>query len=375
MPEKKIRVMISSRCNDVFDGAPLSDLRKRAKERIEAAKLFGSAAFEVWINEDAPPDDTSQDSLDVCLDQVDAADLVVVLSNGNAGWAPNGADIGICHAELMRGVNASAGKVRLISLGSVAASTSDPAQTSRDKRFQKFLENQNFFRGGTVRKSEQAIERIEEAILDGVHTLLKLGVREARKGRYHTGEALQWSNLNFRDRQARMVDTLASAFAERGGVDRDGNRVVMEVGGHRLLFVIHAIPAALTIASAREMVGQPFLRDFELADIVGDVGGPIHVIGCQKTTTETQATAMLGFPDATVVAAPFGIYAADPIQNVQFLFLQNCRDQTMTRFSAQRFFDWLAQSSEDIALARRGVSRAKIVSVIADEYRSAKLGN
>lgn len=63
MPEKKIRVMISSRCNDVFDGAPLSDLRKRAKERIEAAKIFGSAAFEVWINEDAPPDDTSQDSL------------------------------------------------------------------------------------------------------------------------------------------------------------------------------------------------------------------------------------------------------------------------------------------------------------------------
>ena len=367
MPDKKIRIMLSSRCNDDFDGASLSTFRKKAKDLIESEKLFGKLAFEVWTNEDAPPDDTAQDSLDVCLEQEDAADLVIVLSNGNAGWAPSGADIGICHAELMRGVTTAAGKVRLVSLGTTKTVVSDPAQDSRNRKFQAFLDTQNFFRGGSVKTADDALKRIQEAIYDGVQSLLKLGVREARKGKFHTGEALHWSSLNFRDRQSRMVDALSSSLADRGNGIISENRVVLEIAGKPVLFVVHAIPAALTVAAAREMVGRPFLRDFELAPQLADVSGPIHVIACQKTATETQALAMLGFPDATVIAAPFGIYVADPIQNVQFLFLQNCRDQTMTRFSAQRFFDWLAQSSEGASLARRASSRARIAAAIAVE--------
>jgi len=54
----KIRVMISSRCNDLFPlsvrGARLlSEIRKRLKSEIEAFQLFGQKIYEVWINEDA----------------------------------------------------------------------------------------------------------------------------------------------------------------------------------------------------------------------------------------------------------------------------------------------------------------------------------
>ncbi len=122
MPDKKLRVMISSRCNDPFPegGSPLSDLRRAAKRELEAVRLFGKPMFDVWINEDAPPDDAAGDSIDICLAQVDEADIVVVLSNGNAGWAAGASDIGICHAELMRGVATAAGKVRLVALHDIA---------------------------------------------------------------------------------------------------------------------------------------------------------------------------------------------------------------------------------------------------------------
>jgi len=58
----------------------------------------------------------------------------------------------------------------------------------------------------------------------------------------------------------------------------------------------------MTVASAREMDGRPFLRDHELVGKMGDhIQGPVHVIACHKGVTENQAVGLLGFPDATIV--------------------------------------------------------------------------
>ena len=100
----KLRVMISSRCNDSFPanpkGRPLSDIRKDLKADVEALEVFGKPIVEVWINEDTPPQGGTWDSWDVCLQAVNDCDALIALSNGNAGWARSGGDIGICHAEL-----------------------------------------------------------------------------------------------------------------------------------------------------------------------------------------------------------------------------------------------------------------------------------
>jgi hypothetical protein len=115
-----IKVMISSRCNDpvVLAGAivKFSELRRRIKTEIEAEELLGGKLFECWINEDAPPAEGSEDSWNTCLSQVRRADLLLVLYNGNAGWAKVSGDIGICHAELEAGLSSGAAKVRLVAL-------------------------------------------------------------------------------------------------------------------------------------------------------------------------------------------------------------------------------------------------------------------
>lgn len=75
---------------------------------------------------------------------------------------------------------------------------------------------------------------------------------------------------------------------------------------------------------------------------------------------------LLGYPDATVIATPFGVFVADNIQMVQFVLITNCRDESSTRHGLQRFFDWLEQSGEENYVACRAEARAAIVRVIAD---------
>jgi hypothetical protein len=109
------------------------------------------------------------------------------------------------------------------------------------------------------------------------------------------------------------------------------------------------------------------LRDHCLSASLKSAGGPVHFIACHRGVTETQATNLLGFPDATIVSSPFGIYVADDIQKMQFVFLANCRDVYQTRHAVQRFLDWADQTGEGKLIAARAQARARIVKVIAKE--------
>ncbi|MDX8411019.1 MAG: hypothetical protein R8K46_03975 [Mariprofundaceae bacterium] len=361
--------MISSKCLDKFpasSGRPLSEIRTELKKDIESIKVFGKKVFEVWINEETPPQGGTWDSWEVCRKAVKDCDILIALANGDAGWAKNDGDIGICHAELMTGLTHAPAKVRLISLENTSPASSNASE--RNQRFQDYISSHSLFRGDTVKTEEDLKSRVKEAIHDALITLAQSGVREASKGRFHSGQALDWTRLDFRSRQSEMQHVLQGAMVQRQGSKKAGEHVMIELSGANVLIVANAIPAALSVAAAKEMVGQPFLKDHELSDsLKGKTGGPVHVIGCHKTATETQATKLLGFSDATVVSAPFGVFVADNVQKVQFAFIVNCRDETTTRHGMQRFFEWLEQTGEDAYVAERALSRARIVKAIAKE--------
>jgi methyl coenzyme M reductase subunit C-like uncharacterized protein (methanogenesis marker protein 7) len=75
----------------------------------------------------------------------------------------------------------------------------------------------------------------------------------------------------------------------------------------------------------------------------------------------------LGFPDATIVVAPFGVYVADPVQKIQMIFLANCRDATTTRHALTRLVEWLDATGEEDNLVRRAKGRGRIVAAIREE--------
>lgn len=369
----KLRVMISSKCKDTFPAGKksptLSDTRKALKQEIEALQIAGRPAFEVWINESEPPQGGNWDSWDVCLNAVRECDILIALSNGDAGWAKDSETVGICHAELMTALDTAPAKVRLIALPNIAV-TKDGAG-ERNQRFQDYVSTQNLFRGDSVRSVDDLKERMYEALYDAVLRLAQAGVREASRGRFHSGAPLDWTRLDFPTRRQQMTEALRGALPSAEDASGNPARTRLKIGGHQVLCVLDAIPAALTVPAAREMVGQPFLRDHLLAELVRDgTSGPLHLIACQKTATEAQATKLLGFPDAMVVSAPFGVFVADPVQMVQFAFIVNCRDDTSTRHGVQRFFEWLRQTGEEANVAQRASSRARIVGAVAQEQKA-----
>lgn len=366
----KLRVMISSKCKDnspVGKKNPtLSDTRRELKTAIEALEIGGRSVFEVWINEDLPPQGGTRDSWDVCLNAVEECDIFVALSNGDAGWAKPGETVGICHAELMTALNTAPAKVRLIALPNIAVTNDVAGQ--RNGRFQDYVSTQNLFRGDSVITVDELKKRVLDALHDAVVKLTQAGVRNASRGRFHSGAPLDWNRLDFPKRRLQMISALRSAIGSPASENRSSAQAQIVIGGHEVLCVLDAIPAALSVPAAREMVGQPFLRDYRLAEsLSSSVGGPLHLIGCQRTATEAQATRLLGFPDAMVVSAPFGVFVADPVQMVQFAFIVNCRDETTTRHGVQRFLEWLSQTGEDARVAKRAKSRSRIVGAIARE--------
>jgi Domain of unknown function (DUF4062) len=369
MAVDRIRVMISSRCKDYItaDGASfsLAGLRKSLQAEINAAGLFTTPLFECWINEVEPSKAATHDVWDECIREVRRAHIVIVLYNGDAGWAREVNDVGICHAELEASLLSGRDRTHLIQLPQATASS------LRDKRFQGFVERELTFSGTPARNEDDAADNVRNTLVEAVGRLARSGATLLRKESYALGQALEWSKLDYAARKLAMESACLDALAERQGRMRDtkleSKAVRVRIDKSEVLFFAHAIPAASSVAAARELVGKPFLMDHRYITGEDRVCGPVHLIACQKSTTEKQATDLLGFPDATVVPTTFGVYLVDPVQQIQFILLANCRDETSTRFGVQRLFDWLSRSGEADALVRRAKSRKKIVRAIRKE--------
>lgn len=222
---KRIKVMLSSRCNDRFPAdsdQTLSNIREQVKREIEGTKLFGKQVFEVWINEDAPPADGMQDSWDACLQAVRDCDVLLVLSNGNAGWASGDGDIGICHAECMEGLATTRGKVRFIAMPNIPVDDGREAEAARNQRFQAFIAQQTPFRGGLVSTVDQlrihcfrgrACRGLGQLLPKGYSATVELGADSAI---YFVGcgaSVIDWSGRT-------AFSSVAESYGQQGPIHR-----------------------------------------------------------------------------------------------------------------------------------------------------------
>lgn len=362
-----LSLLISSRCKDpvLFEGKeqPLAVLRRALKKKLSDIRLAGKQVFDVWIHEDESNSSALIDNWEVCKERSRNADVFIVLYNGRAGWLgtdnPVKDGIGICHAELTAAFNRSPGKVRSIQFGKfVKAEPGSP-----DAAFQDYVRKLRL-PGAQVKDGDEALERAGELAAAIVLSLAREGVGINSTGGYFAGEALEWSRSNFQERRRLMNAAVVGLLRKIGGDDLKhppGNVAVVKIRDTLIGFVCDGIAASITTAAARELVGQPFLRDHEFtANWAAGIHGPVHVIACQKGVTEAQAIRQLGFPDAIVVSHPFGIYVADEVQKIQIAFIANCRDATTTREGVQSFLNWLDAHGEVKYLVQRAIHRRRI---------------
>lgn len=372
---QKFRIMLSSRCDtkikDINGEISLSDIRSEAKKLLETAKLFDKDVFDVWINEESHDVNALESSWDACMSKVKKCDLLICIYTGEAGWKNNEGDIGICHAELESGFNSEPSKVYIIDASNALLHEITTSQI--DDKFKDYVERLKRFHSQAHDK-EQIIISIVKIAREGLVSLAKMGRREARKGKYNYGDALDWSRLNFDERAKAIIKTIKEQLEQPDHVTPDDtdNFVLIDDPddqiGEKHQLVIHGCPGSMGVASAREIVGRPFLRDhIYVKKQPNPANGPVHLIGVHKGVTEQQALSVLGHPDAVVVEGPFGVYIADKIQNIQIVFLSNCRDATSTRHNVQRFMSWLDESGEKKNFYERSNKRKKIIDVIIEQ--------
>lgn len=364
---QKIKIMLSSRCNDPLlkeDGSitNYTDARRLIKSQLEKEEILGHSLFEVWINEDAPSTPGDSDSWDTCLSQVDKCDVLIAIINGNPGWAKSKDQIGICHAELMAGLNKSPGKVSIVKASKID-STND-----KNEKFAKYVESQNLFRE-TFENQEQLIQVVKNAVVEAIKTLAKKGVREVSKGKYFAGDALAWSRMNYEKRASAIRETLLqSVSGDAAPIGKKDNVILAEISGSKLYYFIDAIPDSLSLSAAFEMVGRPQLMDYRsVSGFKKNAYGPLHLIGCHKNITSSQVIKVIGHSDVVLVEAPFGIYVADSVRKAQLVFIKECRDSTTTTHGVQRFEDWMLQSGEGNFIVERAKSRTKILNLLSKE--------
>ncbi|RKZ70607.1 MAG: hypothetical protein DRR42_11040 [Gammaproteobacteria bacterium] len=366
-----LTLMISSRCQDKveFNGKkqPMTLLRKAMKKKLEEIIVDGNQIFEVWIHEDESVTPGDQNSWDTCMSKSKKADIFLALYNGNAGWSGTserlGDHVGICHAEFEAAFNKTPSKVRIIQLPTISAKPNSP-----NERFQKYFQQQGLQATQTT-SGEDVIRSAKQAAVSALLDLARAGIGVGSKGSYFAGEALVWTRMDYMQRSNVMTNTAIEFLASRAHGEKATkleNTVILPVDKKKIAFTCHSIPASMSTAAARELVGQPFLRDHNICTkLPKNIRGPVHLIVCQKTVTEAQALRQLGFPDAIVVSAPFGIYVADDIQKIQMVFIASCRDETSTRHHVQRFLQWLTQQGEDRLLAQRARTRRLIGNLMA----------
>ena len=370
-----LQLMISSRCKDTIQFGDkqqsMAVLRCDLKARLREIKLGGKQVFNVWIHEDESNASALTNTWDECMEKSRNADVFIVLYNGRSGWlgtdSPVRDGVGICHAELMEAYNKAPVKVRSIQFTPLVVAK----PRSPDDKFQKYVSAQKI-PGAQVTCGEDALKRADELAAAIVLSLAREGVGVNSTGSYYAGEALEWSRMNFHTRRQKMTTAVVTLLRERdGGTVKQpkGNVAAVALGDSTIGFVCDSIPASMSTAAARELVGQPFLKDHEHTEKWdAAIHGPVHVIACQKSVSESQAVRQLGFPDAVVVSAPFGVYVADDVQKIQMAFIANCRDESTTRQNVQAFVTWL----NDYGEARYLVQRANKRRQISDLIRSLK---
>jgi len=242
-------------------------------------------------------------------------------------------------------------------------------QKEANEKFKRFMEQQQLF-SKPVKTIKSLQKEVKKTLNDAAINLIEKGVREASRNKGNHGEALIWQNMNYNRRSQAIVKALQESIELKGTGSEENKNYFLEFDKLKILVIIHAIPDALSIASAKEKVGQPFLQDFQTSDILKkeeNIIGPIHIIGCHKSVTETQTRNILGFPDATILKDSFGIYVADNIQKIQMIFIEKCSDSHSIRHGFQDFAEWLMRTSEVDNLLKRARSRKNIITAIAQE--------
>jgi len=363
------KVFISSRNNDQLFinntlGISLTDIRLFLKNELEKEQLFGKDFLEIVINETFNSD-TSNDSYNECLKQIESSNYTIALFNGNSGWAPPSIDKGICHAELAKALETSQKQVAILNVSDYFQyKTEDSIQKQRDDLFKTYLDTLNKFNNPLkIPKDElnesnfklYLLQRIKDLILKSIENRINIASHYFKLNG-SSQKQLEWKGMRFEARNNEIVSLLTKM------VKQDYPDIIT---------LISSIPHNMSTHEAKSYIGRSFLDDQDIIENKKNKKfkkGPIHFIGVYGNATETQIADLIGNPDINTVKEDFGIYVWEQTLNVQMIFLSKCITPEATTTNYNLFQIW-AKATEQIELIKK---RAEARYLILSVFNKAK---
>lgn len=356
----EIKIFLSSKVKPEFEGLDkeytLGDLRQFLKKELESELLFDLKLFKVIMNEEGFRQDFTEDAFDTCLKKVEESDVVVILYNGDAGWAPKGDNTsnGICHEEYLAAVNNHPSMTFGINLTTYFTKVKhDKNQSQLNQRFSEDVNEmyrfKEFSEAGNIHDLQQYILRLIIGYVQESFVRAFTSKKQIDSSNTVFGKTLDWSKLNYGQRTDELIGIGEEAFAD----------VLKNV-----ITNWHAIPDNMSVADARNRVGRPFLKEHDLLNKSKKKMGVVHFIAVYGNATESQVKALIGFPDITAIKAPFGFYLWEQNSQIQMFFLKKCINPNTVRTRKSQVVNWLKSSKEESKVLKRAKGRYHLLKAM-----------
>jgi G:T-mismatch repair DNA endonuclease (very short patch repair protein) len=358
-----IKVFISSKVTPVFEGLTETDytlekLRKFVKAELEKERFLDEKIFDVIINEDGFEADFTQDAFNACLKKVSEADVIIILYNGDAGWAPDRKRYvnGICHEEYLTAVNNHPGMTFGIDIsGHFTKAKYNLYQLERNKSFQEDVKSIYRFKEYSTAKNAADLQNY---ILKLIKANIKSSSERAFKAKKQMdlsntifGKTLDWSKLNYKQRVTELIDVSKTVF-------KDFNPFKEIIVEHNV------VPDNMSVSDARNYIKRPFLYEQETIKNSKLKKGVVHLISIYGNATETQLKNLVGHPDLSVIKTEFGYYLWEQSTHIQIFFLINCKNPNTIKTRVQQVEIWLISSKEITKIQQRSSARFSILKAI-----------
>jgi hypothetical protein len=365
----KLRVFLSSRVNSSFEGLDkpfsLSDLRQFIREELESETFLGEKVLDVIINEESFNGDMSKDAFDICMNTMRSCHIIIIIYNGEAGWAITDHANGICHEEFLIAMNEFSGMTYAMSLSDFFTLPRTEPEKEKNDSFtlnitSSFRHMEKISASNVEELQKTVLKQVKGYILDAVQKSFETRKEEVA-GSNVFGETLDWSKLNYSERQDAIFSILKPTFSSIPGLDA-------------VIKAFHAIPDNMSVADARNMIGRPFIEEHELIRRRKEKMGVIHFVAIYGNTTETQVKNHVGYPNLTVIKGPFGYYLWEKNSHIQMFFLIKCINPQTIKTRLSQIMNWLNGSAELPKIVVRAKARFSILHAInlAHEIKGLK---
>lgn len=363
---EKIKIFLSSRVDTQINFGKkykLENLRDFIQKEIEKERLLGKQSFEIVMHDENNFDGYfSNNWYQKCIDAMRACHLIVILYSGEAGYSQkNKATNGICHKEFLIAIE-EFGK---LSFGINISQFCKPQVTDKlgERKNKAFSDNINYSGRFLHHLSASSKKEFEEQVIDIIKSQMRLRLFDSietqkiqSKGSNLFKSTLDWSKLNYAERINELKQLLEDAIKDETKLDS-------------IIKQYHAVPDNMSVADARNRIKRPFLEEHDEVKNNTLKRGVLHFVAVYGSVSEIQAKNLVGYPDLTVIKAPFGLYLWDKIRHIQMFFFHKCINSEKIGTRITELNNWLSESQELANILNRAKARYLINKVILEQQK------